>query len=588
VDQRSIEELFERNADMRLLELRHNEPGKGAPPNRRVASFGAESIMTGTPDLEIEQGAQLRVGIAAAPASGVIPGAVVGVAIDVYNDGDEPAPESKLQLSLPLESEYRAGTLRIDGREPQSPEALFSHGLPIPRVLGSTSAKVTFQLAILAGINVLYLQPRLTAEGVPVVGTAGISIKRGTTAGAIAEAPRPFYELEDDEVAEVARETAEPILPPVLHEPEPLPVPKPLPVPEPALAATIAEKPPAALAPVLPEPAAAVPTAPVVALQPPVPALVAPPVPAPPVALELEPPVAPAKPPVLEAAPAAEPPGLPLITPVTVAASETTAETDAKPKPKAAPPKRARKLVPAQPEDAPQSEPAAASAAAAAQKPAIGAAPAPEPKMARFRTLGNNDLALLDRLFSGEAPGLIAHYVLISSVACCEPQAGDDTSGYGPFLRRDIESLGRALVHSRMGKAPQYRIVQSDLDALAIPWETMPPPAFPAPRRLRRDLRRTEWAAIAGLTQPSERDATLRTRIALLALAGAAVEGVDGRTADDCAAALAGYRSAVLAWLVPLCVASAGNDAFVIPAPPAGVDSAGRKLVGVLKTALTA
>jgi hypothetical protein len=569
VDQRSIEELFERNADMRLLELRHNEPGKGAPPNRRIASFGAESIMTGMPDLEIEQGAQLRVGIAAAPASGVIPGAVIGVAIDVYNDGDEPAPESKLQLSLPLESEYRPGTLRIDGREPQAPEALFSHGLPIPRVLGNASAKVTFQLAILAGINVLYLQPRLTAEGVPIVGTAGISIKRGVSAGAIAEPARPFYELEDDEVAEVARETAEPILPPVFREPEP----EPIPVPEPLVAAVIAEAPPVpvALEPdLLPEP-----PAPIVSGEVPVAALAEP-------APVVPSPVTPIAFPAPETAvpnditATAEPAG-----------TGDTAETTAKPKPKPGPPKRARKALPP-PESAPENEPVAVTPAPAAAKPAIGAAPAPEPKMARFRTLGNNDLALLDRLFSTEAPGLIAHYVLISSVACCEPQTGADTSGYGPFLRRDIESLGRALVHSRMGKAPLYRIAQSDLDALAIPWEAMPPPAFPAPRRLRRDLRRTEWAAIGGLTQPSERDATLRTRIALLALAAAAVEGVDGRTADECAAALAGYRSAVLAWLVPLCVASAGNDAFVIPPPPAGVDTAGRKLVGVLKPALTA
>jgi hypothetical protein len=575
VDQRSIEELFERNADMRLLELRHNEPGKGAPPNRRVASFGAESITTGMPDLEIEQGARLRVGIAAAPASGVIPGAVVGVAIDVYNDGDEPAPESKLQLSLPIESEYRPGTLRINGREPQAPEALFSQGLPIPRVLGSTSAKVTFQLAILAGINVLYLQPRLTAEGVPIVGTAGISIKRGTTAGAIAEAPRPFYELEDDEVADVARETAEPILPPVLHAPEPLPLPPPAapPEPEPIVAAAIIEEPPA---PVADEPA-------------PVPVALTLVVPVEEPAVVPEPDAAIVTGDVAVAALADPAPEVvaPVVTPVTFASESTSVDTEPRPKPKA-PPKRARKPAPP-PEPAAEDQPATTvTAAVVPPKPAIGAAPAPEPKMACFRTLGNNDLALLDRLFSSQAPGLIAHYVLISSVACCEPQAGDDRSGYGPFLRRDIESLGRALVHSRMGKAPQYRIAQSDLDALAIPWETMPPPAFPSPRRLRRDLRRTEWAAIAGLTQPSERDATLRTRIALLALAAAAVEGVDGRTADECAAALAAYRAAVLAWLVPLCVASNGNDAFVIPAPPPGVDTAGRKLVAVLKPALTA
>jgi hypothetical protein len=38
---------------------------------------------------------------------------------------------------------------------------------------------------------------------------------------------------------------------------------------------------------------------------------------------------------------------------------------------------------------------------------------------------------------------------------------------------------------------------------------------------------------------------------------------------------------------VPLCVASAGAESFVIPAPPATVDAAGRRLVAALKSALT-
>jgi len=128
VDQNAIEDLFERNADMRLLEFRHNEPGKGAPPNKRTggSSFSAESIVSTTPDEVTEKAPRLRVTIAAVPASGVIPGAVVGVAIDVFNDGNAPAPECKLLVSIPLETEFRSGTLRIDGREAQSPEQLFA------------------------------------------------------------------------------------------------------------------------------------------------------------------------------------------------------------------------------------------------------------------------------------------------------------------------------------------------------------------------------------------------------------------------------------------------------------------------------
>ena len=123
---------------MRLLELRHNEPGRGAPPNKRTASsFGAESIMSTTPDIETEKAPQLRVAIAAAPATGVIPGAVVGVAIDVFNDGTAPAPESKLLLALPhrdrLSAAARCASTAANRKSPRTtlqPRAARSPRLP--------------------------------------------------------------------------------------------------------------------------------------------------------------------------------------------------------------------------------------------------------------------------------------------------------------------------------------------------------------------------------------------------------------------------------------------------------------------------
>ncbi len=542
MDNRAIDELFERNADMRLLEFRHNEPGKGLTPNRRTASsFSAESIVADTtPDAVTEKAPRLRVTIAAAPAAGVIPGAIVGVAIDVFNDGNAPAPESKLTVSIPLESEFRTGSLRIDGREPQAPEQLFAQGLPIARLPGATSSKVTFQLAVLPGVNALYLQPRLQTNGVPVVGTAGVTIKRGVSSAPV-EAPRPFYELEDDEPDEIeVAHAEEAILPPVLLEREPPADLTPAPVvPEPA-AAVVLEPAAVVLEPAVVEPEPAV-VEPVVAVAEPV-AVVEAPVP---------------EPVAVEAAVVQAPP----VQAVLIEAPPDEAVAAPAPAPK---PRRATKT----------------------QKAPLGAATAPEERMIRYRTVGNSDIALLDRLFTAEVPGIIAHYVVISSIACTEPGSGEESGGYGAFLRRDIELLGRALVHSRMGKAPQYRIAQSDLDGLALDWQVTPPQSFPPQRRLRRDLRKPEWAAIGALTQPSDRDATLRTRIALLALAGATLDGVDRKIDDECAAALAAYRSSVLAWLVPLCVASNGASAFVIPNPPATVDAAGRRLVAVLKMAV--
>jgi hypothetical protein len=536
VDQNAIEELFERNADMRLLEFRHNEPGKGAPPNKRTpSSFGAESIMASTPDAIIEKSPRLRVTIAAAPASGVIPGAVVGVAIDVFNDGNAPAPESKLLVSAPIESEFRVGTLRVDGREVQAPEQLFGSGLPIARLPGSTSLKVTFQLAILPGVNALYLQPRLQADGVPVVGTPGMSIKRGVTAGP-SETPRPFYELDDEETEEVAAQSAEPILPPVLPPALPLAV----------------EAPPVAAAPHIAEAPAPV--------------------------LEV--------PKAVEVPAAVEPPKAPEVAPPPTPVRTARVRAATKPAPEPPPPP----LI-AEPEREPESVPAVV-AKPVAQPALVPKAPprpaaAPEERMIRYRSIGVSDIGLLERLFASDPPGVIAHFIMISSVACTEPGSGEDTSGYALFLRRDIELLGRALVHSRMGKAPQYRIAQGDLDGLSLTWDDAPQQAFPPQRRLRRDLRKPELAAIGKLMQSSERDASLRTRIALLALAGTTLDGTEKRAAAACTAALRGYCSAALAWLVPLCVASAGAETFVVPNAPPALDDAGRKLVTALKAAMT-
>lgn len=208
--------------------------------------------------------------------------------------------------------------------------------------------------------------------------------------------------------------------------------------------------------------------------------------------------------------------------------------------------------------------------------------------MSRFRTLGANDIALLDRLFAADQPGIIAHFVMISTIACNEPENGPDESGYAAFLRADGESLGRALVLARLGKSVDYPIVQSSLDQLHLPWAPTPPPTSTprrSPRRLRRDLSETECRAIGGLVQASKRDPHLRLRIALLALAGATIEGVSRATADECVTALASYRSAVLAWLIPLCVASMTHASTTLPQSPPNVDVAGRRVAAALRAA---
>ncbi len=457
-----IDDLFDRNADMRLLELRHSDSGRTGSALRHVTEF-VGSDMTASDAHHPTQAnmPRLRVAVGAAPQTGVIAGALIGVAIDVFNDGTAPAPESTLMISLPIEAEFRTATLRVDGREALAPERLFGQGLPIGRLPGGTSSKVIFQLQVLTGLNPLYLQPRLIAKGVPVVGAPGLSIKRGCVTSPAVSAERPFYEIAEEEHDAREAEVELPIVPGfVAPEPEPQPQPQP-------------------------------------------------------------PPPAP----------------------------QTTA------------------------------------AAPASKKPPLAAAPV-ELRMSRFRTLRQNDVALLGRLFAAEHPGIIAHYVMISSLACNETESGTDTTGYASFLQTDGQSLGRALVVSRLGKTMEYRVQQSALDELAFPWhpsESRIAGGPNAPRRLRRDLRETECRAIDGLARPSNRDPHLRLRIALLGLAGSTLEGVPRAAADTALTALTAYRAALLAWMIPLCVASEASAAT--PPPPSDIDVAGRRVAAALGAA---
>ena len=206
--------------------------------------------------------------------------------------------------------------------------------------------------------------------------------------------------------------------------------------------------------------------------------------------------------------------------------------------------------------------------------------------MVRYRAIGASDVALLERLFTPAVPGLVAHYLAISSIACCETVDGRDAGGSAAFLRGDIEALARALVAARMGKPLAYRVEQPALEGLGLEWEPDPTRSPARGIRLRRDIRRSEFNAITGLLGRSERDATLRLRIALLALVGATLEGVSSELAERCMAALTSYRSALLAWLVPLCVASNANASFVVPAPPEAVDAAARRAIAALKEAV--
>ena len=224
-DEGSLDDLFERNADMRLLERRHQEvgaPKSGGQARRVGGGFGAESIVAaGAGDIVMADAARLRVEIAAAPASGAIPGAVIGVAVDVSNDGTVPAPEAKLLLSLPHESEARPGSVRVDGGETE--RASLQHGAPDRALAAAASRKVTFQLQVLAGVSALILQPRLEAKGTP---TASVPLGSRSSAARLRRSLRPPSRrcvrstAREDEIDEVAVSEDElPMMPPVVRAP---------------------------------------------------------------------------------------------------------------------------------------------------------------------------------------------------------------------------------------------------------------------------------------------------------------------------------------------------------------------------------
>jgi hypothetical protein len=92
---------------------------------------------------------------------------------------------------------------------------------------------------------------------------------------------------------------------------------------------------------------------------------------------------------------------------------------------------------------------------------------------------------------------------------------------------------------------------------------------------------------MTGLFRRSKRDPNLRVRIALLALAAGSLDGVDAKTADEFGTALAAYRSAAIAWLVPLCVAS-GSGPTPEGTPPPPLDAGGQRVVRALVNAFPA
>jgi hypothetical protein len=198
-----VDELFDRNADTRLLERRRSEE-LGLPPiatagSTTPARFGPES-MVGSVPLAAPRGAMLRVALDARPNRELIPGAVVTVVAEVADDGDTDADDVLLRIAIPPESEPIAGSFARDGVELDG-EALLGEGLRVGTIPAAGAIRLRFALRVLPGTEPLDVVAYAQAPGVPAI--AAPSLRLGRRSGHAAyEAPKPFFELEPDEVDE--------------------------------------------------------------------------------------------------------------------------------------------------------------------------------------------------------------------------------------------------------------------------------------------------------------------------------------------------------------------------------------------------
>jgi hypothetical protein len=204
-----VDELFDRNADSRLLERRRSEE-LGLPPiasrgSTTPARFGPESMVGNVP-LAAPRGPMLRVSLDARPNRELIPGAVVTIVAEAGDDGDTDADDVSLRIAIPPESEPIAGSFARDGVELDG-EALLGEGLRVGTIPAAGAIRVRFAIRVLPGTEPLDIVAYAHAPGVPAISAPALRLGRRSGHAAY-EAPKPFFELEPHEVDEELKTTA--------------------------------------------------------------------------------------------------------------------------------------------------------------------------------------------------------------------------------------------------------------------------------------------------------------------------------------------------------------------------------------------
>ncbi|MFN2448646.1 MAG: hypothetical protein ABR508_02465 [Candidatus Baltobacteraceae bacterium] len=204
---------FEESADMRLVELQRAALGVAKPElgawNSRAASEGGAG--ESEPAEQVLRSAVVALELTASPPGGVIPGAIVTLALSVTNEGSMPARDLIVSVPLPGGAAYRNGSLIRDGRAvlDESAEELFGAGLRTAELAAKSRLTLVWKIGVRLGNKPLVIAPTARAEKTAIVGarTLLISRKDGANAAFATEVQRvenalPIYELDQEEQLE--------------------------------------------------------------------------------------------------------------------------------------------------------------------------------------------------------------------------------------------------------------------------------------------------------------------------------------------------------------------------------------------------
>lgn len=225
----SYEPDFDNVADMRLVGRRRASLGLAVAgePVRAILDDDDEFERFDAP----KRGAVLLLDITAVPNDGVIPGAIVTLALSVTNDGDNDAADTVVAVPLPGGVTYRPGSFVRDGHAQYDDvaESFFGSGLSIGTLAAKTRATFVWKLAVRLGQSPLLIAPSARAENAAIAGGRQLRIGRKAVVGAAFAAPLPsmpkpyvptelpvkvlpFYELDAEE--ELVHEAADAALSP--------------------------------------------------------------------------------------------------------------------------------------------------------------------------------------------------------------------------------------------------------------------------------------------------------------------------------------------------------------------------------------